>query len=638
MKDGYYLSTYIYIDKLHYLLDITLPARHDQSISLWEKKGKDIRLVHYWELERITRLKQHHQAFYNKAHAEEFIKELLKQYNLTLDDIVEIWGTPFISTGNNYHSINDYNNISYHAVAHLFTSIFWNSKYFYNDNIISFALDGGPDMVLDPKSIDKEYYAGCIVQKGIMKIFPAFSPGSFWTKAKKALGLNEGSLMALGSASESKLINYPVKLVKVYNFRHIKNAQLWLNKLISDVDDALNNVDSQYKINCLDKKFSEKENRISIIVKEIQKISMLLIEDQVKSIINNFNVSPEDFYFSISGGFGLNCPTNSYIMKKFNFKGFLGPPCINDSGLSLGIALYSFYKNSNEKLKVNIKNSFYGNSDNSLEKSLLKYNSFIDRYSPLDLTTIVNDIINKPIAWYNGRSEIGPRALGGRSILANPGSESAKNELNRIKKREWWRPVAPVILEEHKDSLFECNMKSPYMLRTYHIKKEYLNKIPAIVHLDGSARVQTVSESDNELLYNVISAFYQETGIPALCNTSLNDKGEPIIDSISEVFNFCLRKKIEICYINGVRILLKNHENFNEKSYRKKPLKINISETKKNKEIKKLNPYGVSDDIIGFYKAFFPCILENYSFTKKDDVEYLLSFYKKCYDNKLQQE
>lgn len=114
MKDGYYLSTYLFINQLAYLADIDL--RHDMNLSLWKKEKENITLLRYWELERFTGLKQHRRAFYDTRHAKLVINELLKPLGLSLDDMVEVWGTPQLQTNNTYHSINDYRDFSYHSV------------------------------------------------------------------------------------------------------------------------------------------------------------------------------------------------------------------------------------------------------------------------------------------------------------------------------------------------------------------------------------------------------------------------------------------------------------------------------------------------------------------------------------------
>ena len=627
MKNGYYLSTYTDVDPVSYLLGIK--TRHDHNISLWKKEDENLHLVHCWELERITRLKHHDKPFYNKSHAISFINKLLKEYNLSFGDMIEVWGSPKLATSSDYTSVDDYKDISYHSIAHLFSSIFMDSDIFYNDNIIGLSLDGGPDHLIDNQSRNKNFYAGCVLQKGKMKVFPACSPGPIWVFAKKKLKMNEGSLMALATASETKLlVDYAPEILNLYKVDQLAAASNWVDELIEIADKAVSAKEGaiNHKINFLDKNFSAEENKLSIIAKEIQKMSIRIVESQINYIINQYNLDPKNCCLAISGGFGLNCPTNSYMMNKFNFKKFIGPPYMNDGGQSIGIALYAFYKKTKTKLKITIDSAYHGDKGNDLDTHFKNFNHFIKSTLPLKTSQAVEDILEAPIAWFNGRAEIGPRALGNRSILANPSSSTSKDSLNKIKQREWWRPVAPIVLEEHIHEVYESSDHSPYMLRTFVVDRRIKGKVQATAHTDNTARVQTISPKETTL-YGVINHFYDQTGVPLLCNTSLNDKGEPIINAIDEVFNFCLRKNIKICYINEVRVELKNHEVFEEKSYQRKPFDVSLSDEEKLDELKKLNPHNIPREIIEFYKVQAPDFLKQYKLTDKKGARQLLLGY-----------
>ena len=137
----------------------------------------------------------------------------------------------------------------------------------------------------------------------------------------------------------------------------------------------------------------------------------------------------------------------------------------------------------------------------------------------------------KVIGWFQGRSEFGPRALGNRSIIADPRTPEMKDILNkRVKHRQAFRPFAPIVLAERANEVFEGKTESPYMLVAMHVRKEWQDKIPSIVHVDGTARVQTVTEKDNGILYRLLKEFEALTGVPVLLNTSFNVKGEPIVE------------------------------------------------------------------------------------------------------------
>ena len=165
------------------------------------------------------------------------------------------------------------------------------------------------------------------------------------------------------------------------------------------------------------------------------------------------------------------------------------------------------------------------------------------------------DIEKEPVIWFEGRAKVGPRALGHRSILADPRKIISRDLLNKYKQREWWRPVAPIILESQCAEWFVESKYSPFMLNNFTVHPEKKEKIPAVLHIDNTARVQTIGP-ESELLYQAVEQFYARTGTPIVCNTSLNDKGEPIVNTIDEALNFALRKNIHVDYINGVRFQL----------------------------------------------------------------------------------
>jgi len=154
------------------------------------------------------------------------------------------------------------------------------------------------------------------------------------------------------------------------------------------------------------------------------------------------------------------------------------------------------------------------------------------------------------VGWCNGRSEFGPRALGNRSILADPRVYSTRERINfEIKNREWYRPLAPVVLEEYADEWFDFPTKSPFMLFTAPINQPDL--IPAAAHVDNTARHQTVNEKDNPHYYRLIKEFYELTGVPILMNTSLNVNGMPIIETDEQAIEFSNKGLVDIFVLNG---------------------------------------------------------------------------------------
>lgn len=583
MKNGYYLSTYLNINSISYLENI--PARHDQNISLWKKSDSKFELVRYWELERITGEKQQERGFFDKSHAEFVISNLIKEFDLEMDDIVEIWGTPLLDKCSyDYTSIIDFPEYAYHNICHIFSSVLADYNKFKTENILVFSVDGAPDNIIDTNTLTESFYSACYFEKGMLKkIQKCYSPALLWTILKDRYQLREGSLMALASASRSECYyEYDCNDFLISCSKDIGKVALNMMSMMDYIDELSEN-DLGVKFNCFDDDFSEQENKISMAAKIVQNISYDIMSKNISNMLK-FNIVPEQTILSIVGGFALNCPCNAKMTNDFSFKEFSSVPCVNDTGMSLGIAAYVFYKRASKETDFIIDLPYAGSPDSNYFERLSEYRQFIDTVSPLNTSTFLQDIKTFPIVWFEGNSEIGPRALGHRSILADPTREKTKDILNQIKQREWWRPVAPIVLEEYGDKWFDDFTPSKYMLLTYKIKQEKRNKIPAIAHLDDSARVQSINKSDDEMLYNVLSEFYKATGVPILCNTSLNDKGEPIIETISEMLNFACRKRIPIVYIDGIRVKLKNQNLFSEKSPHKRPLNFNNYMANEEKE------------------------------------------------------
>tara|TARA_R100000541_G_scaffold59167_1_gene72143 strand:- start:962 stop:1591 length:630 start_codon:yes stop_codon:yes gene_type:complete len=179
------------------------------------------------------------------------------------------------------------------------------------------------------------------------------------------------------------------------------------------------------------------------------------------------------------------------------------------------------------------------------------YDKHLEDGVDLDLDVVakyLND--NKIVCWYDGASENGPRALGHRSFLASPKNNSMKDKMNaRVKFREWYRPFAPIVLAEKAQEWFVMDFETPYMLHTVPCKKPF--DIPAAVHIDNSARVQTLTKDHNEKLYTLIERFEAVSGVPILINTSLNVKGEPIVESPTDAMDLFKRSDVDVLVINN---------------------------------------------------------------------------------------
>ncbi len=252
----------------------------------------------------------------------------------------------------------------------------------------------------------------------------------------------------------------------------------------------------------------------------------------------------------IGGGCGLNCDWNTKWKETGLFQEVFVPPVANDSGSAIGTAIDAqFHLTGNPKINWSVYSGRDFRTDASFD--LAKYDIY-ETNNNLTADLLANDLI---IGWVNGKYEIGPRALGNRSILAAPFQERTKVRLNEIKKREQFRPIAPVCLEEEAERWFGCDHASPFMLYTYRAKTIAL---AAVTHVNGTARIQTVSYASNRSLYELLVAFKARTGYGVLCNTSLNFNGKGFINKIDDLSEYVIKHNLDGFVIEGRTYLLKS--------------------------------------------------------------------------------
>lgn len=299
----------------------------------------------------------------------------------------------------------------------------------------------------------------------------------------------------------------------------------------------------------------------------------------------------------LSGGVALNCVANGKILKENIFDNIWIQPASGDAGGSLGAALALWYIDQNNNRVINSNDNMSGSylgpeySDDDIEKILNKIGA---KYEKLSYDEIIEKTATYlaedcAIGWFQGKMEFGPRALGNRSILANPMSDNMQKNLNlKIKFRESFRPFAPSILENDCDQWFNLKKKSPYMLFVGQIKDEKkletsekktfgierLNEkrsaIPAVTHVDYTARIQTVSEKTNQKYFHLLTKFKEKTGCPILVNTSFNVRGEPIVNTPLDAYNCFMGTNLDYLVINNF-ILNKSLQNKENKTdYSKK--------------------------------------------------------------------
>ena len=266
---------------------------------------------------------------------------------------------------------------------------------------------------------------------------------------------------------------------------------------------------------------------------QVQKQTQEVVLDLVKKYVDKTNIKN----VCITGGYGLNVITNSYLVKSLPNVNFYFEPIADDTGNSLGSAMY-VYRDKTKNCNISpIKNTFFNGTKHNINVKGIKCS--------------VDDIANyltkgNIVAVYNEMAEAGPRALGNRSILFDPRNKDAKEIVNKVKNREWYRPFACSILEEHFKEYFDTLKltKAEFMTMAFDVKSD---RIPGVVHVDNSCRVQTVNK-DIPHFYNLLNKFYEKTGVPALLNTSFNLAGEALVDSPEDAINTYENSDIDIIW------------------------------------------------------------------------------------------
>lgn len=272
----------------------------------------------------------------------------------------------------------------------------------------------------------------------------------------------------------------------------------------------------------------------------------------------------------IAGGCGLNCDWNSKWKESGLFPEVFVPPVANDSGSAIGTAIDAqFHYTGNPKIEWNVYSGL--SFDSSCSFDITKYDVYQNNKIIADM--LANDLV---LAWVNGKYEMGPRALGNRSILAAPFKDSTRIRLNEIKQREQFRPIAPVCLEEDAAKWFGCNRPSPYMLYTYIVRTDAL---AAVTHVNKTARLQTVSFKTNKNLYKLLKDFKELTGYGVLCNTSLNFYGRGFINKIDDLSTFVIERNLDGFVVEGRGYIFRSSKKY--QAYLK--MKQNVLSDKKVK-------------------------------------------------------
>ena len=414
------------------------------------------------------------------------------------------------------------------------------------------------------------YYTGFKVNSGeykLMGLAPYGKPRFKDLIINKLLDLKEDGSFKL----DMTYFNYATGLTMTNN----KFSKLFGNPIRDSKKDLLNNFHMD-------------------IASSIQAVTEEIILRLTKNIATKYKIKN----LCLAGGVALNCVANGKILKEKLFENIWIQPAAGDAGGSLGAALAYWHhelKMPRQDFKDQMKGSYLGPKfDNNLIEEKLKSlkANFKKKDSKEIISITAKELSNeKTVGWFQGRMEFGPRALGGRSILADPRSEKMQKQLNlKIKFRESFRPFAPSVLREDVSDWFELDCDSPYMLLVADVKKEKQIKmsendenlfgieklnvkrssIPSITHVDYSARIQTVHKETNLRYYELIKEFKKITNCPILVNTSFNVRGEPIVCSVEDAFNCFMGTNLDVLIIEDFILYKEDQDETLIKDYKNK--------------------------------------------------------------------
>ena len=382
------------------------------------------------------------------------------------------------------------------------------------------------------------------------------SLGLFYSAFTYFLGfqVNEGEYKLMGLASYGEPKFYDKILDNLIDVKDDGSIHLNMKYFSFTFDKVMTN-----------KKFSDlfgierrnENDKMSQLHYDIGASAQKVLEEIILKMVNFLYEKTKIKNLCLAGGVALNGVANYRILKESKFENIHIPPSPGDAGSAIGCAKYLYHAyHGNERIIETIssnrisENVYVGPSYSNeqiktfLEKNNISY-ELLDNEQLLKTTAkLISE--GNVVGWFQGKMEWGPRALGNRSILADPRKKEMKDILNeKIKHRESFRPFAPSILEEFCSEYFDIDITSPYMLFVAPIKKP--NLIPAVTHVDGTGRLQTVSKQSNSLYYNLIHEFYKLTSVPVIINTSMNVKGEPIVNTPKEAYN--MLQKTDMDYL-----------------------------------------------------------------------------------------
>ena len=393
--------------------------------------------------------------------------------------------------------------------------------------------------------------------------FPV-SAGLFYTAFTQYLGFphygDEYKVMGLAPYGKRNYVN------EIRNILHFNEDGLFSwdagyfanpNEIKLDYDTHIPNISILYAQKMIDtfgparqagEELTQKHKDIAASVQRV-------CEELILHILNHLQKRTGMKNICIAGGVAQNSVANGKIIEQTKFEHLYIPSAGHDAGISMGCAMYVYNHVLKQKRAPAIYSAYTGSkfSNDEIEKFLIEKEIKYERLDDEKLFDKITDKLIEPgvVGWFSGRAEFGPRALGARSIIADPRNEKAKDLLNaKIKRRESFRPFAPSILREYVAEYFTKVEDVPFMEKVFPIKPEKHSVIPAVTHADGTGRLQTVDKTVSPRYYNLIERFRQKTGVPILLNTSFNEN-EPIVNTPAEALDCFLRTQMDMLVLEN---------------------------------------------------------------------------------------
>jgi carbamoyltransferase len=389
------------------------------------------------------------------------------------------------------------------------------------------------------------------------------SLGLFYSAFTYFLGfqVNEGEYKLMGLSAYGKPKYYDLILDNLIDVKKDGSIHLDMSYFAFHYDKVMTNDLFAKLFGISPRKKDEKAEQIHF---DIGASAQKVLEDILLKMVNHVYEKFKMKNLCLGGGVALNGVANYRILKESSFDNVHIPPSPGDGGSAVGCAQYLYHiHHNNQRIvekdmgKTIRENVYVGTSyyDEKITEFLDSKKISYEKLERIELLKKVAQLIadGNIVGWYQGKMEWGPRALGCRSILADPRKAEMKDILNeKIKHRESFRPFAPSILEEYVSEYFEIDRSSPYMLIVVPVKKP--EKIPAVTHVDGTGRLQTVNKDANPLYYDLISEFYKITGIPVIINTSMNVMGEPIVNTPEQAYQMIVKTDMD-CIAMGNNLI-----------------------------------------------------------------------------------